>query len=166
MKATDVFNIFIQSGFFGMLLGLVISGVKYAKTYLDAKTAETSAKIKDTNIKSAVNSAENCVTTVVLEMAQTVVDDLKSKSTDGKLSSDEIKQIHSDAVDKVHTLLSNDAFNTISTVSGDAEAWISSKIEAAVKKLKLSTATDPLTNVSGQTLDIGTGRATVAEAIQ
>jgi hypothetical protein len=139
MKTADVFNVILQSGLLGVLLGLVVSGVKCAKTYIDTKTAESASKIKDTNINNAVNISENCVSTVVLEMAQTVVDDLKAKSADGKLSPDEIQQIKSDAINKVQTLISTDVYNTLGSVFGDANAWIKSKIEAAVKELKANT---------------------------
>ena len=140
MKVTDIFSILIQSGLFGVLLGLVLSGIKFAQAYIDAKTAEITSRIKDTNIKNAVISAEDCVSTVVLEMAQTVVDDLKSKSDDGKLTADEIKQIQADALEKVEKLVSSDVYNTLDTIFGDAEAWIKSKIEAEVKKIKIDTS--------------------------
>jgi hypothetical protein len=140
MKPTDLFGILIQSGLFGVLLGLVISGLKFAKTYIDAKTAEATAKIKDGNVKSALSAAEDCVTTVVLEMAQTVSDDLKAKSADGKLTAEDAAKIKEDAVTKVQALLSDDVTNTLNTVFGDAEAWVRSKIEAAVKRLKTANA--------------------------
>jgi hypothetical protein len=138
LKSIDIFNMLINSGLFAILLGLVISAIKFAKSYLDAKTAETTAKINDTNIKNAISSAEDCVTTVVLEMSQTVVDDLKAKSADGKLTEDEIKQIQADSLAKIEKLITSDAFNTLDTVFGDAEAWIKSKIEAEVKKYKMN----------------------------
>lgn len=138
MKASDIFNIIVQSGLLGVLLGLVISGIKCAKAYIDAKSAEATANIKDSNIKSALNTVENCITTVVLELSQTVVDDLKASSADGKLTPDEIAKIKSDAVSKVEALLSTDVSSTLNQVFGDAQAYISSKIEAEVKKLKLA----------------------------
>jgi hypothetical protein len=139
MKTADFLNVLIQSGIFGVLLSLFLSGVKCAKTYLAAKAAEATSNIKDLNIKNAVQSAEDCVTTVVLEMAQTTVDDLKAKSADGKLTGDEAKEVLSDATSKVQSLISIDVFNTLDTVFGDANAWIKSKIEAAVKKIKQPT---------------------------
>ena len=136
MKLADLFSLLIQSGLLAAVLGLVISGLKCAKTYIDAKTAEATAKIKDSNVQSALNAAEDCVTTVVLEMAQTVSDDLKAKSADGKLTADDAAKIKEDAVAKIQALLSDDVTNTLNTVFGDAEAWVRSKIEAAVKQLK------------------------------
>lgn len=136
MKLTELFNILIQSGLFAVLLGLVISAIKYAKAYIDTKTAEATAKIKDSNIRNAITTAEDCVTTVVLELAQTVTDDLKAKSADGKLTPEDAAKIKEDAVTKVQALLSDDVTNTLSTIFGDAEAWVRSKIEAAVKQLK------------------------------
>jgi hypothetical protein len=138
MKLTDLLNILIQSGFFAVLLGLVISAIKFAKAYIDTKTAEATAKINDGNVKNAITTAEDCVTTVVLELAQTVTDDLKAKSADGKLTAEDAAKIKEDAVTKVQSLLSDDVTNTLSTVFGDAEAWVRSKIEAAVKKQKIA----------------------------
>lgn len=138
MKPTDIFNMLIESGVFVALLGLVISAIKYAKTYIDTKTAEVTVKIKDQNVKNAISSAEDCITTVVLKFSQTVVDDLKAKSADGKLTADEIKQIQQNSLAEVEKLISSDIFNTIDTVFGDAESWIKCKIEAEVKKLKIN----------------------------
>lgn len=138
MTADKIFGILIESGIFGLILGLVVSLIRYAKAMIDAKTAEISANIKDSKIRSAISSAEDCVTTVVLEMSQTVVDDLKAKSADGKLTDDEIKAIKSDALEKIKKLISGEIYNTLSTVFGDVEAWLNCKIEAEVKKLKLT----------------------------
>jgi hypothetical protein len=138
MKLTDIFNILVESGLFAVLLGLVISGIKYAKTYLDAKTAETAAKIKNENIKNAVKSAEDCISTVVLELSQTVVDDLKRQSADGKLTQAEADKIKQTAVEKVNSLLSTNVRDTLNTVYGDLNEWIKSKIEADVKSNKMA----------------------------
>lgn len=136
MKVEDLLNFLIQSGLLVALLGLGASVIKFAKTYIDAKTAEATAKINDANIKNAISVAEDCVTTVVSELAQTTVDNLKAKSVDGKLTTEEAAQIKADAIAKVKSLLSEDVQETISTIFGDVEQWISSKIEAAVKESK------------------------------
>lgn len=140
MKVSDIITILIQTGIFGVLIGLVVSGINFAKAYVDAKTAETTARIKNLNVKSAISSAEDCISTVVLEMAQTVVDDLKAKSADGKLTDEEIKQIKADTLSQVKTLISTDVYHTLDTVFGDAESWVKCKIEAAVKKYKIHEA--------------------------
>lgn len=136
MKATDVFNMLVQSGLFAVLLGFAVSGVKYGKKYIDARTLEVTAKVKDTNVKNAIDTAENCVTTVVSELTQTTVESLKKQSADGKLTPEDAAKIKADAVTKVQELLNDDVQQTINTVFGDAEKWVSSKIEAAVKKFK------------------------------
>lgn len=138
MKASDVCNLLIQSGLLGVFAGLAVTGLKHLKAIADAKTAEVTAKIKDANVKNAINSAEDCATTVVLELSQTSVEDLKAKSADGKLTAEDAAQIKADAVAKVQALLSDDVVNTLNTIYGDGQAWLSSKIEAAVKKLKAS----------------------------
>jgi Flp pilus assembly secretin CpaC len=138
MDNSDIFTMLMSSGLFVVLLGLVISIIKFGKTWIDSKTAETAARIKDLNIRNAVEAAEDCVSTVVLDMAQTVVDDLKEKSADGKLTNDEIASIQKDALTRVEKLITTDVFNTIDTVFGEAQTWLKFKIEAEVKKLKLA----------------------------
>jgi hypothetical protein len=134
----SIVNLIEQSGIAVALLGLLASAIAYGKTYLDARTKEATAKIQDTNIKNAVDAVENCATTVVYELAQTTVDDLKAKSADGKLTADEIAQLKADSLAKVKQLIGTDVYGTIHTVFGNAEAWITSTIEAAVKSLKLN----------------------------
>lgn len=138
MKTADLWDLILQSGLLAVFLGFVVSGIKYGKAYIDARTLEATAKIKDANIKNAVNTAEDSITTVVAELAQTTVEDLKAKSADGKLTAEDAEQIKSDAVTKVQELLSDDVTQTLHTIFGDAEKWIDSKIEAAIKASKLA----------------------------
>jgi hypothetical protein len=162
MKATDLWNLLVQSGIFAVLLGLVVSGIKYGKTYLDAKTAETTAKIKDANVKSAINTAEDCVTTVVSELAQTTVEALKAQSADGKLTAEDAESIKATALAKSQSLMSDDVICTLNTVFGNAETWVGSKIEAAVKASKLSIGTSAVKTVASNIIDVVKG-STVAD---
>jgi hypothetical protein len=142
MKASEVINALVQSGLLATFLGLAVSGIKCAKTFIDTKTAEATAKIQNANIKSAVEHAEDCITTVVTELSQTTVDALKSASADGKLTAEDAATIKATALAKVQSLLSENVTTTISSIYGNAEAWTASKIEAAVKNLKsISTVT-------------------------
>lgn len=136
MKTEELWNFLIQSGLLATLLGFVVSVIKCAKVYIDAKTAEATAKIKNYNIKNAINAAEDCITTVVEELAQTTADDLKAKSADGKLTAEDAAKIKADAIAKVEALLSDDVQKAVAQIFGDTEQWISSKVEAAVRQLK------------------------------
>lgn len=140
MNGNTVFNILAQSGILALLLGLLASLLTLAKKMVDAKIGEITAKIKDANLRGAVETAENCVTTVVFELSQTLVDDLKTLSTDGKLTPADAAKIKASAVEKSRQLMSDEVYGSLQTVFGDADAWISSKIEAGVKQLKIRAA--------------------------
>lgn len=137
MNESEVINAVISSGLLAAVLGLVLSAAKYAKTVVDAKAAEVAAKIKNADVKHAVDTAADCATTVAYKMAQTVVDDLKAASADGKLTAEEAAQVRTNALREVKMILSNDVIDTIHTEFGDANAWLQSKIEAAVKQLHI-----------------------------
>lgn len=135
MKA-ELWNILIESGFLAALLGFAVSVVRCAKTYIDSKTAEAAARIESDKIKNAISVAEDCITTVVSELAQTTVEDLKEKSADGKLSAEDAARVKADAMVKIQSLLSDEVQKAIDEIFDDAEEWISSKIEAAVNANK------------------------------
>lgn len=136
MNSNEILDIIIKSGLLSVLLGLVISLIKFAKVYLDNKTKETSVKIKEETVKKSIELVESCITTVVLELSQTIVDDLKDKSADGKLTDEEKVNIRNLAVEKVKQLMTDDVYTTLDEVFGSAEKWIIEKIEAEVKKIK------------------------------
>lgn len=137
MSGEQIFSLVIQSGIFSVFLGLVISLIKFAKTLIDAKTAETLNGIKNANVKESLELAKDCVSTVVLELSQTVVDKLKEKAADGKLTEEEIAEVKKIALEKITSLMSENVYGTISEIFGNAENWINEKIESEVKKMKL-----------------------------
>jgi len=71
-------------------------------------------------------------------LAQTMAEPLKAAAADGKLTAEDAANIKATAISKVQSLLSDDVQNTLHTLFGDGEAWLSSKIEAAVRALKTS----------------------------
>lgn len=141
MNETQIVSTVLQSGLLAAALGLVVSGARYAKSWVDAKTAVVTAKIKDTNIKHAVNTAEDCVTTTVYKMAQTTTDDMKAAAADGKLTAEEAAQIKANALAEVKSLIGTNVSNTLDTVFADTNEWLKSKIEAAVKQLHIDAPT-------------------------
>jgi hypothetical protein len=135
MNSTNIVGIIIQSGILAAALGFVVSVFRYGKALADAKTQEVTAKIKDQNLKQAATTAEDCITTAVLEIAQTTVDDLKEAAADGKLTDEEKEQVKAAAFSRAKELISTDVFSALDSITGNVDEWIKSKIEAAVKKL-------------------------------
>lgn len=140
MNGNEILDIIIKSGLLSVLLGLVISLIKFAKTYIDNKTKETTASIKNQNIRESINIVENCITSVVLELSQTIVDDLKEKSAYGKLTDEEKASIRNLAVVKVEQLVSDEIYTTLGEVFGNTEKWLVERIEAEVKRIKTENA--------------------------
>lgn len=137
-NTTTVVNYLIESGYLAAAATLAGSAIKYGKSVLDAKTAQLTANIKNESVKNAVNTAEDCVSTVVSELSQTTVETLKAKAADGKLTAADAAEIKATAFQKAQALMSDDVIHTLNTLYGDAEVWTNSKIEAAVKALKVN----------------------------
>lgn len=166
MDEAQFVNVVISSGMLAAVLGLVLSAAKYAKALVDAKTAEVTAKIKSDDVKHAVSNAEDCVTTTVYKLAQTTVDDLKSAAADGKLTAEEAAVVKSHALAEVKTLLSADVSKTLDTAFADADSWIKSKIEAAVKQLHIDAPTPTVAMLPDMSPVVDTVEYDTAKAAQ
>lgn len=133
----NITNIILNSGILATLLGLLGSAITLGKKALDAKAAQLEAQVKDANIRNALTTAESTISAVVGETAQTTVDAIKSVSADGKLTPDDAQKIKDAAASKIRQLMSDNVYASLHSVIADVDAWIESKIEAAVKELKL-----------------------------
>lgn len=136
MSSEQIMDFIIQSGLLGVLVGLLVSVIKYAKTFLDNKTNETLSKINDENIKNAIFITQDLVSTVVLELSQTMADEMKKKTADGKLSAEDVKTLKSVAIERIEKLMSEKVYSTINEVFGNVENWLNEKIESEVRKSK------------------------------
>lgn len=170
MNESQMIGAVLQSGLLAAVLGLILSGVKYIKGMVDAKTAEVTAKIKDTNIKHAVSTTEDCVTTTVYKLAQTTTDDLKAAAADGKLTAEEAAQVKENALAEIKHMVGSDALATLDTVFSDVDSWLKSKIEAAVKQLHIDAPTPaaallPDTSPVVDTVDYDVAKAAAAGTV-
>lgn len=136
MKTSEIFEMLVSSGLFAVLCGFVVSIIRCLKSYIDSKTAENAENLRNTNIQNAVTTAESCVTTVVLKMAQTVADDLKEKAADGKLTQEERSAIKTNALSEITKLLGDDVIASLQSVYTDVGKWLDDKLEASVRALK------------------------------
>lgn len=164
-NTTTVVNYLIQSGYLAAAASVAVSAIKYGKSVLDAKTAQLTANIKNESAKNAVNTAEDCVSTVVSELSQTTVESLKAAAADGKLTAADAAEIKATAFQKAQALMSDDVIHTLNTLYGDAEAWTNSKIEAAVKALKANTvSTAPAAALLQSTANTDSSAAPVSDS--
>lgn len=115
-----------------ILMGII--GVAFAYlTKLVGKTKELE------HVASAMDELENVVTTVVGDLQQTIVENLKAASADGKLSQEDIYDLGKLLVMKVKEQLSNPASTTIQAAGIDMTEAIHSIAEAYIARIKRET---------------------------
>lgn len=89
------------------------------------------------------------VVTVVAELEQTMVRELRLRSADGVLSSEDMAAVKAEALRKVKSYLGPAGIALLMKVLGaekaSLEGFISSKIEAAVLAMKMPRAPEPVT---------------------
>lgn len=115
-----------------LLMGVI--GVAFAYlTKLVGKTKELE------HVASAMDELESVVTTVVGDLQQTIVENLKAASADGKLSQEDIYDLGKLLVMKVKEQLSNPASTTIQAAGIDMTEAIHSIAEAYIARIKRET---------------------------
>ena len=112
-----------------LLMGVI--GVAFAYlTKLVGKTKELE------HVASAMDELESVVTTVVGDLQQTIVENLKAASADGKLSQEDIYDLGKLLVMKVKEQPSHPASTTIQAAGIDMTEAIHSIAEAYIAKIK------------------------------
>ena len=116
------------------IVSLVIAPCLIALTKAAVKAL--SAKTKESKLKEVLADVESAVSTAVDSISQTVVSEIKEKSKDGKLTSDEAKQVLSLATTKAETLLSVSTMAYIAENGSAIADYLVDKVEAyiALKK--------------------------------
>lgn len=113
---------------------------------LSTKATEViKAKIENegvsTSIIDLITLVKEVAITVVNSLNQTLVDELKSKSEDGKLTEDEIHEIKDKATEEIFNLLSTDVVEKLADYVDDIEDFIDNIIEDCVRQLKANFGT-------------------------
>jgi len=116
------------------VIGLVFSAVlipliKAAFTWLKGKTQNEA-------LIAALTEAETIAGNVVASLQATVVNGLKEKSADGKLSADDIKAVSEKAATMFLSDLSSQSLAVIQENADDITAYIKNLIEAKLAELK------------------------------
>ena len=137
MNEQTIITFLISSGLLVALLAFALSGLKYLKVYLDAKTADLLANNRSVVIKAAVTKAEDSIWAVVFQLAQETVDNIKEKALDGKLTADEITILRDTAYTRAITLMGDKAYSLLYSYTDDVKTWIYTKIDAISRETKL-----------------------------
>ena len=115
-----------------------------ALTWAAAKLAQLiRAKVKSEYLRGALVRLDDAVFTAVKDLQQSVVEEIKAASADGKITDDEKKRIKEKALVSVKSHLGTKGLSELATVlgldGGAIEGFLSSKVEAAVHDLRRAT---------------------------
>lgn len=117
-----------------LLIGF-ISG--YALKYIKLGFDKLSSKVGDNEIlKTYIDIVKENAVIIVESLNQTLVNDLKAKSEDGKLTEDEIKDISESALNTMYDMLSSDALDILQNAYDDLDVFFKNTIESALYNVK------------------------------
>lgn len=119
MNLSEVVTMIFQA----VLVPLILWGLAELKQYLLVKAQTTEAE-------NAIILADNIITAVVAETSQTFVDGLKAS---GEWNADKVKEAFDTSYNKAKELMTDGTIQLLEQVTGDANAYITAKIEEAVR---------------------------------
>ena len=114
------------------LLGVLVT---YLVKYINAKSAELSAKTDDALAKKYIAMLSSTITNCVIATNQTYVETLKKQ---GKFYAEAQKEAFNMTLNAVSKLLTDDAKEYLSEIYGDLNAYIVNQIEATVNQNKIN----------------------------
>ena len=127
-----IVNALIDSGV-QVFAALVTALIGVAGTWLTVQIG----KVKQLQtVQIATDEAKNAAITTVLELQQTVVDDLKAAAVDGKLTKEEIAKLRNDLLAMSMAKLSNASVKVLTAAGVDISAIITGAGEAVIAQLK------------------------------
>ena len=91
---------------------------------------------KLSTINTAVGELTGAAEQTVLELQQTVVDDLKAASADGKLTKDEIERLGKKLIEGALSKMSASAMDVLKAANVDVNAIITGAGEALIAQMK------------------------------
>lgn len=122
---TDVAIFCVYLLFVAVIIPLVKAGFAWLK-----------GKTQNDALLAALTEAEKIADQVVAGLQANVVDELKAKSADGKLSQDDIKQISIQAMDMFVQDISQKSLEVLAYKADDIEAYIKNLIESRLAASK------------------------------
>ena len=126
-----IVNALIESGV-QVLAALVTALIGVAGTWITVQIG----KVKQLQtVQIATDEAKNAAITTVLELQQTVVDDLKAAAVDGKLTKEEIAKLKNDLLAMSMAKLSDASVKVLTAAGVDISAIITGAAEAMVGQM-------------------------------
>lgn len=126
-----IVNALIENGV-QVAVSLVVALIGVAGTWLSIQIGKVK---KLQTVKLATDEAKDAAITTVLELQQTVVDDLKAAAVDGKLTKEEIAKLKNDLISMSMAKLSDTSVKILTAAGVDISAIIAGAGEALIQKL-------------------------------
>lgn len=127
----QIVNALIENGV-QVAVSLVVALIGVAGTWLSIQIG----KVKQLQrVQLATDEAKDAAITTVLELQQTVVDDLKAAAVDGKLTKEEIAKLKNDLISMSMAKLSDTSVKILTAAGVDISAIIAGVGEALIQKL-------------------------------
>lgn len=129
-------GLLINSGLFAALLGVAVAALFFLRAYIQKQTAKLLADIESETIQEAIAIAEDSVWTVVMQLANEMVDNMKAAAEDGKLTNEEIILLRTTARERALHLMGNEAYSVLKRYFADVDTWLYTKIDAFARESK------------------------------
>lgn len=130
----EIINALIDGGV-QVAAALAVALIGVAGTWV---TAQIGRVKKLQTVQIAVSEAKDAAMTTALELQQTVVEDLKAASADGKLSKEEIDGLRQKLLALSMEKLSDTSANILTAAGVDISALITGAAEALIAQWKAS----------------------------
>lgn len=119
-----------------IVVALLVALIGYGVAYLRQKTQEINNKIARESLDAALAEAEIVAINAVQATKQTLVDELKARSEDGKLTRQEALEAIEAAKKRFLASISKDSLNVLIAALGPVETWLENLLEAKVAEIK------------------------------
>ena len=129
-----IVNALIENGV-QVAVSLVVALIGVAGTWLSIQIGKVK---KLQTVKLATDEAKDAAITTVLELQQTVVDDLKAAAVDGKLTKEEIAKLKNDLISMSMAKLSDTSVKILTAAGVDISAIIAGAGEALIGQMHTS----------------------------
>lgn len=128
----QIVNALIENGV-QVVVSLAVALIGVAGTWLSIQIGKVK---KLENVRLATEEAKDAAMTTVLELQQTVVDDLKAAAADGKLTEGERAELKQKLLTMAMAKLSQTSVNILTAAGVDISAIITGAGEAMVGNIK------------------------------
>lgn len=129
-----IVNALIENGV-QVAVSLVVALIGVAGTWLSIQIGKVK---KLQTVQLATDEAKDAAITTVLELQQTVVDDLKAAAVDGKLTKEEIAKLKNDLISMSMAKLSDTSVKILTAAGVDISAIISGYGEALIDQMHVA----------------------------